>query len=100
MPPGQPVHRCHGCHLYRPCRAHAGRWYCVDCNPRMREGADENASSAASSAVATDGGTDDRDPLYHVRRGIRVADGEEEQILRDAHNQIVALRAPGGNSDR
>lgn len=57
MPPTQPVHRCCTCELLRPCRAHDGRWYCVECNPTAGPRADETASSAPGDAVATDGGS-------------------------------------------
>lgn len=62
MPPGQPVHRCAGeCGRLRPCREHAGAWYCRECNPAYppssADGARQRPYSAARD-VATDGGTD------------------------------------------
>jgi hypothetical protein len=35
MPPGQPILRCEGCNLLRPCKKHDGEWVCVECNPRI-----------------------------------------------------------------
>ena len=61
MPPNQPVHRCEGdCGLLRPCKPHAGRWYCRECNPALSDGRAENGAHAPDSAsrtVATDGGS-------------------------------------------
>lgn len=37
MPPGQPVRKCEGCALRRPCRRFDGAWLCVECSPAAAE---------------------------------------------------------------
>jgi hypothetical protein len=49
MPPGQPVHRCLGCDLLRPCKRFDGEVLCVECAPM--------ASEPDDPPIATDGGT-------------------------------------------
>jgi hypothetical protein len=49
MPPGQPIRRCAGCELLRPCKRFDGAMICVDCSPIEPE----------SDRVVADGGGSD-----------------------------------------
>lgn len=52
-------------------------------------------SDSATQAGNESNGTDHTDPLYYLRRAIRYADGEEAEIMKKAHNEIVNKRGEG-----
>ena len=47
-----------------------------------------------SDSVKKDSASSERDPLFHLRQAIENAEGDEERILREAHNQIYDRRSP------